>query len=88
MLKLSDDAVDALRDMGTIRFVAHDAGDGEFDIDIQAADEPEEGDAIVERDDVRVFLDAAAADVLDDQVLEVEPHGDHVHFGFSAQSPG
>jgi Fe-S cluster assembly iron-binding protein IscA len=86
MLELSDDAVEALREMGTVRFVAHDAGDGEADIEIEAADEPEEHDVVVERGDVRVFLDPTAVDVLDDQVLEVEPHGDHVHFGFSPQA--
>jgi Fe-S cluster assembly iron-binding protein IscA len=86
MLELSDDAVEALREMGTVRFVAHDAGDGEADIEIEAADEPEERDVVVERGDVRVFLDPTAAEVLADQVLEVEPHGDHVHFGFSPQA--
>jgi iron-sulfur cluster assembly protein len=85
MLKLSDDAAEALRDIGTVRLAAQDAGDGEFEIEIQPADSPEEGDAVVEQGDVRVFLDATAAEALTDQVLEVEPHGDHVHFGFSPQ---
>ena len=30
-------------------------------------------------------LDATAAEVLDDQVLDVHAHGDHVHFVFSPQ---
>ena len=86
MLRISDDAIEALRDIGTLRLAAEDAGDGEFEIDIQPADAPEEGDAVVEQGDVRVFLDATAAEALADQVLEVEPHGDHVHFGFSPQT--
>jgi Fe-S cluster assembly iron-binding protein IscA len=86
MLELSDGAVEALRDIGTLRLVAEDMGDGELEIDIQQADAPEDGDAVVEHGDVRVFLDAAAAEALADQVLEVEPHGDHVHFGFSSQT--
>ena len=85
MLKLSDDAVEALREIGTLRFSAEQAGDDELEIAIEAADEPQEGDAVVEQGPVRVFLDPVAADALADQVLEVEPHGDHVHFGFSAQ---
>jgi len=86
MLKLSDDAIEALRDLGAVRLAAQDTGEGEFEIEIEPADTPEEGDAVVEQGDVRVFLDATAADALTDQVLEVEPHGDHVHFGFSPQA--
>ena len=37
MLELSDGAVEALREIGTVRFVGHDVGEGEFDIDIEAA---------------------------------------------------
>jgi Fe-S cluster assembly iron-binding protein IscA len=85
MLELSDDAVEALRDIGALRLTAHEAADGEFDVEVQPAGEPAEGDSVVERDDVRVFLDATATGVLADQVLEIEPHGDHVHFGFSPQ---
>ena len=85
MLQLSDDAVDALRELGTLRFSIADGGDDEVELDIEAADEPSAGDEVVERDGVRVYLDATAADALSDQVLEIEPHGDHVHFGFSPQ---
>jgi Fe-S cluster assembly iron-binding protein IscA len=86
MLQLSDDAVDALRDIGTLRFSLVESDGDEAELDIEAADEPTAGDEVVERDGVRVFLDAAAADALSDQVLEVHPHGDHVHFGFTPQS--
>jgi iron-sulfur cluster assembly protein len=86
MLQLSDDAVDALREIGVLRLTARETAEGEFDVEVQPADEPEEGDSVVERGDARVFLDATATDVLADQVLDVEPHGDHVHFGFSPQS--
>jgi iron-sulfur cluster assembly protein len=30
----------------------------------------------------RVFLDANVVEALGDQVLDAEPHGDHVHFTF------
>jgi Fe-S cluster assembly iron-binding protein IscA len=42
-------------------------------------------DQVVEQDGVTVYLDPVAANVLEDQVLEVEAHGDHFHFGFSEQ---
>ena len=86
MLQLSDDAVEALRELGTLRFSVAESGDDELELEIEAADEPSAGDEVVERDGVRVFLDAGASGALTDQVLEVHPHGDHVHFGFSAQS--
>ena len=57
----------------------------EVELEIEAAEEPSAGDEVVERDGVRVFLDATASGALADQVLEVHPHGDHVHFGFSPQ---
>jgi Fe-S cluster assembly iron-binding protein IscA len=86
MLKLSDGAVEALRDTGALRFAAQETGDGELEIDVRPAAGPEEGDSVVEKGDVRVYLDAIAAEALADQVLEVEPHGDHVHFAFSPQA--
>jgi Fe-S cluster assembly iron-binding protein IscA len=86
MLQLSDDAVEALREMGTLRFSIAEAGEDEVELEIEAAEEPSAGDEVVERDGVRVYLDASASGALADQVLEVHPHGDHVHFGFSPQA--
>jgi Fe-S cluster assembly iron-binding protein IscA len=85
MLELSDDAVREIKELtegGGLRFVAHDGDDGSTSFDPSIADEPEEGDVVVERDGARVFLDPAAAEKLADATLEIESHGDHVHFDF------
>ena len=86
MLQIDDEAVAALAQIGTIRITAEEV-DGEVEISIDEASEPSEGDEVIERGDVRVFLDSAAAEVLDDQVLGVHAHGDHFHFSFEDQ-PG
>lgn len=59
---------------GGLRFSSADGSDA---LAIATADAPEPGDSVVERDGARVFLAEAAADVLDDQVLdaEVDPSG-------------
>jgi Fe-S cluster assembly iron-binding protein IscA len=87
MLRLSDDAADAIRDLageGVLRLVAHESDEG-VEIESIVADEPAAGDDVVEHGGARVALDATAAEVLDDQLLDVHAHGDHVHFVFSAQ---
>jgi Fe-S cluster assembly iron-binding protein IscA len=84
MLQIDDEAVAALAQIGTIRITA-DEVDGEVEISIDEASEPSDGDEVIERGDVRVFLDHAAAEVLVDQVLGVHSHGDHFHFSFEDQ---
>jgi Fe-S cluster assembly iron-binding protein IscA len=85
MLKLSEDTVDALRTIGALRITGQEVEPGEVEIEIDAAEEPLVDDQVVEQDGVAVYLDPVAANVLEDQVLEVEAHGDHFHFGFSEQ---
>ena len=84
MLQIHDDAVEALTKTGPLRVTAEDTEDG-VELQLDEAIGPQEGDAVVERDGARVFLDAAAADVLADQVLGVHAHGDHYHFTFEDQ---
>jgi Fe-S cluster assembly iron-binding protein IscA len=84
MLQIADDAVEPLRELGGLRITAEDV-DGEVELSIFDANEPEPGDEIVERDGVRVFLDADAAQALADQVLGIHSHDDHFHFEFSDQ---
>ena len=86
MLQISDDAVEALSELGPLRLTIGAVEGDEAELEIEPADEPAEGDEVVENGGARVFLDAEAAEALADQILEVEPHGDHVHFGFSPQS--
>lgn len=84
MLQISDEAIDALRSTGALRISAEEV-DGELELAIEDATEPHEGDEVVERDGVQVFLDAASSEALADQVLGVHAHGDHVHFTFDEQ---
>ena len=86
MLQLTEEAVEALQQIGTIRITAEDV-DGDVEIAIDDASEPAEGDQVIEQGGARVFLDQAAADVLSDQVLGVHAHGDHFHFTFDDQTP-
>jgi Fe-S cluster assembly iron-binding protein IscA len=84
MLQIDDEAVAALAEIGTIRITAEEV-DGEIEISIDDASEPSDGDEVIERGGARVFVDAAAAEVLTDQVLGVHSHGDHFHFSFADQ---
>jgi Fe-S cluster assembly iron-binding protein IscA len=86
MLQIADDAVDTLRELGPIRITAEEA-DGELELSMDDATEPQEGDEVVERDGARVFLDALSSEALADQVLGVHAHGDHFHFTFDEQRP-
>jgi len=91
MLELSDDAVREIKELtetGGLRFEGREGENGDFSFDPSLADEPAEGDQVVERDGAKVFLDAAAAEKLADQILEIESHGDHVHFDFVPQGGG
>jgi Fe-S cluster assembly iron-binding protein IscA len=86
MLQIDDEAVAALAQIGTIRITAEEV-DGDVEISIDEASDPSEGDEVIELGDVKVFLDPAAAEVLGDQILGVDAHGDHFHFSFEDQQP-
>ena len=85
MLQIDDNAVDALKQIGTIRISAEEV-DGDVEVSIDEATAPGDGDEVIERDGARVFLAPEAADMLADQVLGVHSHGDHFHFTFDDQS--
>jgi Fe-S cluster assembly iron-binding protein IscA len=87
MLQIDDDAIGALREMGALRITAVQVDD-EVEIQIDDAQGPEDGDETIERDGAKVYLDALATEVLDDQVLGVQAHGDHFHFSFDDQTAG
>jgi Fe-S cluster assembly iron-binding protein IscA len=84
MLQISEEAVDALKELGAIRITAEEVAE-ELELSIENAQEPSQGDEVVERDGARVFLDAAASEALADQVIGVHAHGDHFHFTFDDQ---
>jgi Fe-S cluster assembly iron-binding protein IscA len=84
MMQISDESVEALRQMGTLRIRGVEA-DGEIELEIEEAAEAVADDVVVERDGVEVYLDPVAANALEDQVLGIHAHGDHFHFSFDDQ---
>jgi Fe-S cluster assembly iron-binding protein IscA len=84
MLQISDESVEALRQIGNLRIRGIEA-DGEVELEIEEAAEPVVDDQLVERDGVKVYLDPVAASALDDQVLGIHGHDDHFHFSFEEQ---
>lgn len=84
MLQISDESVEALRQIGDLRIRGIEA-DGEVELEIEEAAKPVTGDQLVERDGVKVYLDPVAASALDDQVLGIHGHDDHFHFSFEDQ---
>jgi Fe-S cluster assembly iron-binding protein IscA len=85
MLQIDGNAVDALKQIGTIRISTEEV-DGDVEVTIDEATAPTDGDEVIERDGARVFLAPEAADVLSDQILGVHSHGDHFHFTFEDQT--
>jgi len=85
MLQIDENAVDALKQIGTIRISTEEV-DGDVEVTIDEATAPTDGDEVIERDGARVFLAPEAADVLSDQILGVHSHGDHFHFTFEDQT--
>jgi iron-sulfur cluster assembly protein len=88
MLEVTDAAARAIVEMageGGLRFVATSSGD-DVELELSVAEEPEDGDEVVEHGGARVFLDPTASGELADQVLDVHSHGDHVHFTFESQA--
>ena len=93
MLALTQEAIDAVRDVlsdddlpdaAGLRISTLDA-DGATELGLQVAPEPTEGDQVIDEGGARLFLDASAAALLDDQVLDAVAHEDHLHFTFTDQ---
>jgi Fe-S cluster assembly iron-binding protein IscA len=64
------------------------APDGQPGLTLAVADAPESNDAIVEAENTPVFLDAEAAALLDDKVLDAQVEGGQVGFMLRDQQPG
>jgi Fe-S cluster assembly iron-binding protein IscA len=88
MLALTDSAKDAVRQMveeqaapqgSGLRIAAAPSEGPDASLSIDLATEPSAGDTVVEDGGARVFLDEAAASMLDDKVLDATEHDDHVH---------
>jgi iron-sulfur cluster assembly protein len=94
MLTLTESAKDIVREMvaaeeapegSGLRITAEPSADGEAELSLEVAPEPAEGDAVVDEDGTRVFLEPTAASLLDDMVLDAHRHDDHVHFSLEPQ---
>ena len=95
MLTLTESAKDVVRDMvsagtapegGGLRITAEPGDGGQGSLSLSVAAAPVEGDEVVDEDGTRVFLEPAAASLLDDKVLDAQRHEDHVHFTLEEQA--
>ena len=93
MLVLTEQAAEAIKGIieeeeagagAGLRISGTDDGD-DTALDFAVADGPEDGDEVVTHGGASVFLDAVAAEILADRVLDVEAHGDHFHFSLDEQ---
>ncbi|MEO3870448.1 Fe-S cluster assembly protein HesB [Nonomuraea sp. B12E4] len=80
MLTLTDNAVVAIRDLMVGEDVPAEAGlriapkvDEAGTLELFLARVPEEGDQVVEKEDVRVFVAEDAVPILDDKALDAHP---------------
>jgi iron-sulfur cluster assembly protein len=94
MLTLTDSAKEMVREIvetgdategSGLRIATTEDADGEPGLRLEVATAPVEGDQVVDQDGTRVFLEPAAASLLDDKVLDVQRHDDHFHFSLGEQ---
>lgn len=87
-IEITDEAVEVLRrslelggvdlTTGGARLRMARALGGGVDVQVELADGPLEGESVVERDGVRVFVDPSLAEAVPDPVLTVEPQHENV----------
>lgn len=63
---------------GGVRLRAAHALGGGVDVQVELADGPSEGETVVEKDGVRVFVDPGLAQVVPDPIVAVEPQHENV----------
>ncbi|GAA2213181.1 hypothetical protein GCM10009850_086430 [Nonomuraea monospora] len=80
MLTLTDNAVVAIRDLMVGEDVPADAGlrispkaDEAGTLEVTLTSNPQAGDQVVEKEDVRVFVAEDAVPILDDKALDAQP---------------
>jgi iron-sulfur cluster assembly protein len=92
MLTLTEEAKDVVRAMvaagaddgSTGLRIATEDGDG-GGLSLSLASDPSDGDAVIDEDGTRIFIEPEAAEMLDDKVLDAQRHEDHVHFSLHQQ---
>ena len=87
-IEITDEAVEVLRrslelggvDLATggARLRAARALGGGVDVQVELAEGPLEGESIVEKDGIRVFVDPGLTDAIPDPMLTVEPQHENV----------
>lgn len=95
MLAITDTAAEAIKSLtadaelpegGGLRIAPADPGEG---LELSLAAKPVESDQVLTGDGVVVFLEPAAAEVLDDKVLDVQPvtteQGEELRFAIGPQ---
>ncbi|MEV0727656.1 MULTISPECIES: adhesin [Polymorphospora] len=95
MLTLTDNAVTVIRDLTTQQEVPEGAGlriatdTSAGALTLGLADQPAQGDQVVDDSGARIFLDPEAAQILDDKALDasVDAQGG-VQFGITEQQAG
>ena len=97
MLVLTDSAKDAVRQMVSaheapegsgLRITAGPTEEGDAELALELTTAPALGDEVVDEDGARVFLDPAAASLLDNKLLDATEHDDHVHLTLQDQGAG
>ncbi len=87
-IEITDEAVEVLRRSlrlgnvdaatGGVRLrTAHALGGG-VDVQVELADGPLEGESVVEKDGIRVFVDPGLTHVVPDPIVAVEPQHENV----------
>lgn len=87
-IEITEEAVEVLRrslqlgnvdtSTGGVRLRTARALGGGVNVQVELADGPLEGESIVERDGVRVFVDPSLTDAVPDPMLTVEPQHENV----------
>lgn len=87
-IEITDEAVEVLRRSlalanvdtatGGVRLRAAHALGGGVDVQVELADGPSEGETVVEKDGVRVFVDPGLTEAVPNPVLTVEPQHETV----------
>lgn len=87
-IEITDDAVEVLRrslqlgnvdtSTGGVRLRTARALGGGVDVQVELADGPLEGESVVEKDGVRVFVDPSLTEAVPDPMLTVEPQHENV----------
>ena len=87
-IEITDEAVEVLRrslqlgnvdtSTGGVRLrTAHGLGGG-VDVQVELADGPLEGESVIEKDGIRVFVDPGVAEAVPDPMVTVEPQHENV----------